>query len=306
MDRDSLSRRDFAGTVREHMNVLLEAGGHHPGERYTPLAFRHYIRRIALLSALEHVPFRTALDVGCAEGFFMRALRDGRQADVWGIDISNVAVEKLHRATGMRAAAADATRLPFADGSFDLVYSTEVIEHVLDPEVMLAEMRRVSRGIVLVTTPVSATAYEHEPDYALEHEGHVNNFDRVTVERIFGPDARLGSFRCNASLALIVAVGRRLPSPLRDVFYSFDHAMSAHVGAPDHRLKPLRNRDWLITVRGRGAGDGQPAWSCPGCHDQLIVGEGVLSCEKCDNTYRVGRGVPDFFSADLPIAPARP
>jgi len=279
---------------------------HHPGESYTPQAFRHYIRRIALLNALEHVPFRAALDVGCAEGFFMGALRERFQADMWGVDISDVAVEKLHRATGMPAAAADATRLPFADGSFDLVYSTEVIEHVLDPELMLSEMQRVSRGIVLVTTPVSATAHDHEPDYTLEHEGHVNNFDRATVERIFGPDARLGSFRCNASLALIVAVGRYLPRPLRAAFYNFDHAMSAHIGRPDHPLKPLRNRDWLITVRGTGAGEGSPAWSCPVCHDRLVDDETVLKCERCVSAFRVNQGVPDFFSADSPLAPAGP
>lgn len=277
---------------------------HHPGESYTPQAFRHYIRRIALLSALEHVPFQTGLDVGCAEGFFMSALRDRFQADMWGVDISNVAVEKLYSATGMPAAAADATRLPFADGSFDLVYSTEVIEHVLDPELMLSEMQRVSRGIVLITTPVSATAHEHEPDYALEHEGHVNNFDRATVERIFGPDARLGSFRCNASLALIVAVGRYLPRPLRDAFYKFDHLMSAHVGAPDHPLKPLRNRDWLITVRGSGRGDGQLAWCCLACHERLVDSDNELSCPKCGHTYSVSQGVPDFFSTDPPITAA--
>lgn len=297
MDRASLSRRDFAGAVREHMNTRLAAHGHHPGEQYTPLAFRHYIRRIALLGALAPIEFKTALDVGCAEGFFMKAIGDRFGAEMWGVDISNASVEKLHREFGMPAAAADATHLPFPDGSFDLVYSTEVIEHVLDPELMLAEMRRVSRRTVLVTTPVSQTDHDHEPDYELAEEGHVNNFDRATVRRLFGSQATLGSFRCNASLAMIVAVGRYMPRGIREGFYAFDHLLSQHVGAPDRRFKPLRNRDWLITLPAIERGEGSPKWCCPACHGELAQSPEELRCVSCGAAYPNRDGVPDFFQA---------
>ena len=303
MDRHSLNRNDFAAAVREHMNEHFKVDAHHPGDEYTPLAFRHYIRRIAVLEALSEARFQTALDVGCAEGFFMNAIRSRFGAEVWGLDISTAAVEMLHSRLGCPAAAADATRLPFADGSFDLVYSTEVIEHVLDPELMLAEMRRVSRGLVLLTTPVSRTAHDHKPDYALANEGHVNNFDRATVSRIFGPDAQLGSFRCNASLALIVAVGRYMPPGIRDRFYAFDHFVAKRMGAPDHPLKPLRNRDWLITLPGLGQGDGKPQWRCPACRGQLIEASGNLRCSNCAALYRVSADVPDFFDAETPPQP---
>ena len=47
------------------------------------------------------------------------------------------------------------TRIPLPDNSADLIYSSEVIEHMLDPEPHFAEWRRVLRpgGTVLVTTP---------------------------------------------------------------------------------------------------------------------------------------------------------
>lgn len=101
-----------------------------------------------------------------------------------------------------------ATALPFADGAFDLVLSTETIEHDLDPQAMLAEMRRVCRGHVLVTTPVSQSEDEHAPDYELRSTGHVNDFDQASVRRLFGPDADVRTFRCNATFALLTAVGR--------------------------------------------------------------------------------------------------
>jgi ubiquinone/menaquinone biosynthesis C-methylase UbiE len=313
-DRESLSRGDFAQAVRKDVDSALSTYDHHPHGGYTPAAFRHYIRRLALLDALAGLEFQSALDVGCAEGYFMQTVRERFGVEVWGVDLSTVALAKAHDKYGLTVAAADATRLPFADGSFDLVYSTEVIEHVLDPDLMVAELRRVARGTVLVTTPVSQTEDEHEPDFELRAEGHVNNFDPATVRRLFGPDARLGSFRCNATLALIVGVGRYLPAGLRDGFYRLDHRVSQRWGAPTHRLKPLRNRDWLITVPGlgaaagageqavegpvegaAGAGRGTLRWGCPLCRGELKEQEQALCCASCGAVYAVKDGVPDFF-----------
>lgn len=296
-DRDSLSREEFAHAVRDNENTLLTSEDHHPHGGYTPAAFRHYIRQIALLDALESIPFESALDVGCSEGYFLNLLHGRFGGEVWGVDLSTVALRKAHSNYGLPVAAADATRLPFADGSFDLVYSTEVIEHVLDPDQMIAEMRRVSRGTVLVTTPVSQSEDEHEPDFDLKEEGHVNNFDRRTVERLFGPEANLGSFRCNATLAMIVGAGRRMPAGIRDGFYRLDHVVSQHWGAPDHRIKALRNRDWLITVpgTGTGTGEGRPEWRCPACGGELSEQDGSLRCVACGTAYTLSAGVPDFF-----------
>jgi hypothetical protein len=296
-DRESISRTDFAHAVRDSENRALEVSDHHPHNGYIPGAFRHYIREIALLDALERIEFATALDVGCAEGYFMKAIGKRFGTEVWGVDLSTIALAKAHDLHGLSVAAAEATRLPFADGSFDLVYSTEVIEHVLDPDRMIAEMRRVSRGTVLFTTPVSQAADEHEPDFALQAEGHINNFDPATVRALFGPEAHIASFRCNATLALIVGGGRRAPAGIRDVFYKLDHLVSQRWGAPDRRLKPLRNRDWLITLPGAGSGAQSPQWHCPACRGELAEQAQALRCTSCAALYEMARGVPDFFQA---------
>ena len=57
-----------------------------------PGAHRHYTRRLALLDRLKTLDFSTALDVGCAEGFFMAAIAEARGAEVWGVDLSDHAV----------------------------------------------------------------------------------------------------------------------------------------------------------------------------------------------------------------------
>jgi len=191
VDRDA-----FYGAARQHMNMTVDGAGHHPHLGYTPLAWRHYTRRLALLDRLEGINFGSALDVGCAEGYFMAAIAEARGTEMWGVDLSDRAAAVAAARYGFQVAAAQATALPFAGGAFDLVFSTEVIEHVLDPAAMLAEMRRVSRGYVLVTTPVSQTEDEHAPDYEISSTGHVNNFDRPFVRRLFGPDADVRTFRC--------------------------------------------------------------------------------------------------------------
>ena len=70
------------------------------------------------------------LDCGCGNGVSVDVLRE-RGFDAWGIDLS--ALRKWQwreRRSRDRLAVASALRLPFADGSFDAVISSGVIEHI--------------------------------------------------------------------------------------------------------------------------------------------------------------------------------
>jgi SAM-dependent methyltransferase len=59
-----------------------------------------------------------------------------------------------------------ADALPFPDGAFDVVVSTEMLEHDPSPWLSLAEMRRVLRpgGHLLLTTRGNGFGEHHEPD----------------------------------------------------------------------------------------------------------------------------------------------
>jgi SAM-dependent methyltransferase len=110
------------------------------------------------------------LDVGCATGFVVEALRElGLQAD--GCDVSRYAVE--HATSGARGHVQVGdllTGLPWPDGSFDLVSALETLEH-LPPEGVagaLAELRRVSAGFVYATIPSFGPNNPEGPDGHLE------------------------------------------------------------------------------------------------------------------------------------------
>ena len=293
-----VDREAFYSNARRLMNTTVDGAGHHPYLGYTPTAWRHYTRRLALLDRLESIEFGSALDVGCAEGYFMGAIAQARGAEVWGVDLSNRAVTVAASRYGVSTAAAQATALPFADGAFDLVYSTEVIEHVLDPGAMLEEMRRVSCRHVLVTTPVSQSDHEHEPDYEIRSSGHVNDFDEQSMRRLFGPDADLRTFRCNTTFALLTAFGRKLPPAPRDFFYKLDLSVAKRFGSPHTRFAPLRNRDWIIVTNGAATEPGPREWRCPRCHADLTEADNALRCSREGISFGfTAPGVPDFVAS---------
>lgn len=82
---------------------------------------------------------------GCGVGMYVRALR-GLTSHVTGLDIEPERVaEALAAVPDAALQVADGERLPYADGSFDVVLSHEVIEHVADDQQALAEALRVLR-----------------------------------------------------------------------------------------------------------------------------------------------------------------
>jgi len=86
------------------------------------------------------------LDLGCGGGHLLSRLVSLSRLSLVtvGLDISAVlsarARELNDRALIVRG---DAEKLCFADGSFSCVFATELIEHLLEPESALSEIRRV-------------------------------------------------------------------------------------------------------------------------------------------------------------------
>ncbi len=85
------------------------------------------------------------LDVGCGAGFLSNHLaREG--FDVTGVDLSQPSLEvaeKMDITKQVRYLQADAYELPFENCSFDVITSTDFLEHVSDPKRVLHEVNRV-------------------------------------------------------------------------------------------------------------------------------------------------------------------
>lgn len=111
-----------------------------------------------LLSKLTGVPFKKdhkLLDVGCGVGVLGKVIKDRFNSDVYGMDISDVAVSKA-RENGVKAKVAYIENpWPFKQQSFDIVVSQQVIEHLVNPDYFLQQARKMlkDRGYLVLTTP---------------------------------------------------------------------------------------------------------------------------------------------------------
>jgi SAM-dependent methyltransferase len=120
---------------------------------------RDYKRRV--LEALDPRPGHVALDVGCGPGTDLAALAHavGDGGHVIGVDNDPEMVERATERTRDRPTievrAGDAHALPVADGSVDRARADRVLQHLEDPCIALAELRRVLRagGVVGLVEP---------------------------------------------------------------------------------------------------------------------------------------------------------
>lgn len=126
-------------------------------DRINPFIWNEQMRD-ETVGLLDIDPEDRVLDVGCGTGFGTEAL--ARESNhVHGLDQSphqlSHAFEKFGRRGPVRFYLGDAERLPFADNSFDVVWSSGSIEYWPNPVTALRELRRVGKpgGQVLVVGP---------------------------------------------------------------------------------------------------------------------------------------------------------
>lgn len=114
-----------------------------------------YRRALLILKHLGNKALgKSCLEVGCGTGKISEAIVNM----VGTLTVSDIS-EKLAREVGQKLKVSwmqqDACALSIPDNSFDVVISSECIEHAPDPEKALREMVRVLKpgGLIVVTTP---------------------------------------------------------------------------------------------------------------------------------------------------------
>jgi SAM-dependent methyltransferase len=141
------------------------------------------------LERLELRPGERLLDAGCGEGRHCYGALE-RGARVVGLDLDPAGLRAA--VSGLRQRArelgslgemlqGDAFHLPFADGSFDKVICSEVMEHVHDYRAAARELARVTApgGIVAVTIPTATSENLYlrvGDDYFESPGGHIRIF----------------------------------------------------------------------------------------------------------------------------------
>ncbi len=114
-------------------------------------------RNIIKMTSDVPKPLKSVLEVGAGTGAVLRELAAaGICAALTGIEIgSNRQKEQRMQVESaeVHLHGYDGLRIPYDDASFDLVYATHVLEHVVDERGFLGELRRVSRRFVYLEVP---------------------------------------------------------------------------------------------------------------------------------------------------------
>lgn len=138
---------------------------------------------------------RRVLDVACGSGYGLSILENGG-GTVVGVDLDSAALHDACKSIPHPLVAADGSRLPFADGTFELVTSFETLEHLERRGTFLREIRRVlaSDGLLILSTP---NANVTEPiDGKPRNPHHVHEYRpqelRAELLRVFARVEMLG------------------------------------------------------------------------------------------------------------------
>ncbi|MCE5239128.1 class I SAM-dependent methyltransferase [bacterium] len=207
-----------------------------PGERGDEGLLQRHLAAYAFV--VHEAPAVTlALDCGCGIGYGAHILARHCGPTV-GLDRECEALrEARRRYPGPLAhVCGDAQGLPFADGAFDLVVSSQVLEHAADPEAFCGELRRVCApgGKAIIAVPNRLT---QAPGEFLSSECHA---------REFGPDDLWDLLRRHFSA--LTPYGT-FPGPRMARFESADTWARRSVARDRlglRRLAPRGLRRWLL------------------------------------------------------------
>lgn len=138
----------------------------------------------------EFEPYRKTgklLDVGCGRGWFLIEAKK-RGWEVFGTEYSDKAIELCrNQGINMKQGAIDASS--FELGTFDVITSFEVIEHINNPHEDLAHINNLLRfgGLFYCTTPNfnSLMRYYLKHEYnVIEYPEHLSYYTKSTLNKV--------------------------------------------------------------------------------------------------------------------------
>lgn len=154
-----------------------------------------YIKRKIEIIQLHIKGFKDllVLDIGCYTGEVTAEFKK-LGAKAIGLDISFISLRKA-KSKNLDVIRSDISEaLPFKDNTFNFMYCSEVIEHLMDTDKFIIEMNRILKkdGLLFLTTPNIAALknrirllfgkYPYNLEYKLGGAGHIHLYNREKLK----------------------------------------------------------------------------------------------------------------------------
>ncbi len=200
-------------------------------------------RRLAMLNRFAPLANRRVLEFGCGIGVYVRAIRRYTPHVVgFDIEVDRLRIGYQQGVRGLVAAAAE--QLPFADGTFDVVFSNEVLEHVGDDRAACREIARVlrpgGRAVIFVPNrwyPFETHGIYWRGRYYFGNQPFVNWLPARWRDRL-APHVR--AYTGRQLLALFRGTPMRLIAHTQ-IYPGFDNLV-ARLGFPGRLLRAIMHR----------------------------------------------------------------
>ena len=148
------------------------------------------VREYILSQVSQNV--KTILDVGCGKAWVAEMFCP-KNIEVTSMDIALTNVVKAlekYPFDNHSGVVADVFSLPFKENSFDCIIASEIIEHVVNPDIFVKNLIQILKpnGELIVTTP-----YKEKLDYSLcihcnkatPRHAHIHSFDENILKNLY-------------------------------------------------------------------------------------------------------------------------
>lgn len=178
LSEEVTSAESHEGEGKDYLSVVYDEG-RAPKTQYPQQLAAHIMNEAGIK------PGQKFLELGCGRGDFLKEFQK-LGLDCYGVD-RDADSQKFSPNIPIALCDLAEDKLPYPDGFFDVVYHKSVLEHVLSPDKLIKETKRVLKkgGKALILTP----DWQSCMSVFFEDFTHVHPYDAVAVRdllKIYG------------------------------------------------------------------------------------------------------------------------
>jgi SAM-dependent methyltransferase len=165
-----------------------------------------YIVNLAsnLIKVIGNVKGENICDIGSGKGYVLQGMLDSGAQTATAVDISVTFLRSIALKTKIiRCVQANAENLPFKE-EFDVLVSTDVMEHVLNPGAFLYSVNQAlkPKGKFVVRVPYRENLLNYAPQCGCKYQfAHLRTFNKILLEdALSGAGFKVTRFRLDSFL----------------------------------------------------------------------------------------------------------